>query len=96
LIKWKGYPKSDNTWEDANQIHTPTLIKLYHQTNTLESIKAQCIRLNSEHPSLLPLQASSHLPALTPTILQPSTDALLWSETHENTVRLACNPLLAP
>jgi hypothetical protein len=43
LIKWKGYPKSDNTWEDANQIHTPILIKLYHQTNALEVIKARCI-----------------------------------------------------
>jgi Chromo (CHRromatin Organisation MOdifier) domain len=39
LIKWKGYPKSNNTWENANQIHTPNLIKLYHQTNALESIK---------------------------------------------------------
>jgi hypothetical protein len=30
LIKWAGYPKSDNTWEDADQIHAPDLIKLYH------------------------------------------------------------------
>jgi Chromo (CHRromatin Organisation MOdifier) domain len=28
LIKWKGYPESDNTWENANQVHTPILIKL--------------------------------------------------------------------
>jgi hypothetical protein len=42
LIKWKGYPESGNTWENADQIHTPTLIKLYHQTNALEAIKA-CI-----------------------------------------------------
>jgi hypothetical protein len=27
LIKWKGYPESDNTWENANQIHAPELIK---------------------------------------------------------------------
>jgi Chromo (CHRromatin Organisation MOdifier) domain len=40
LIKWKGYPESDNTWENANQIHAPTLIKLYHWTNALESIIA--------------------------------------------------------
>ena len=40
LIKWKGYPESDNTWEDANQIHAPTLIKLYHRTNALDSLKA--------------------------------------------------------
>jgi Chromo (CHRromatin Organisation MOdifier) domain len=40
LIKWKGYPESDNTWEDADQIHAPTLIKLYHQNATQETIKA--------------------------------------------------------
>jgi hypothetical protein len=40
LIKWKGYPESDNTWEDANQIHAPTLIKLYHRTAAQMSIKA--------------------------------------------------------
>jgi Chromo (CHRromatin Organisation MOdifier) domain len=40
LIKWKDYPESDNTWEDANHIHAPTLIKRYHQTNALETIKA--------------------------------------------------------
>ena len=30
LIKWKGYPESDNTWEPADQIHALELIKLYH------------------------------------------------------------------
>jgi Chromo (CHRromatin Organisation MOdifier) domain len=42
LIKWKGYPESDNTWENADQIHAPALIKLYHQMNaqkTTEAIK---------------------------------------------------------
>src|SRR6266446_7730936 len=29
LIKWKGYPESDNTWEPADQVHTPKLIKHY-------------------------------------------------------------------
>jgi len=39
LIKWKGYPESDNTWEDANQIHAPDCIKLYHKDNPLAKIK---------------------------------------------------------
>src|SRR5713226_1819342 len=30
LIKWKGYPKADNTWEPADQVHAPELIKTYH------------------------------------------------------------------
>ncbi len=38
LLKWKGYPESDNTWEPADQVHAPELIKHYqsagrHQTS---------------------------------------------------------------
>ena len=31
LIQWKGYPESDNTWEPANSIHAPDLVKEYKQ-----------------------------------------------------------------
>src|SRR6266481_2204264 len=30
LIKWKGYPESDNSWEPADQVHAPDLVKCYH------------------------------------------------------------------
>src|SRR5260370_14634497 len=36
LIKWKGYPEADNTWEPADQIHAPQFIKAYHQQHPLE------------------------------------------------------------
>ena len=26
LIKWKGYPASDNSWEPASEVHAPKLI----------------------------------------------------------------------
>ncbi len=29
LIKWKGYPESDNSWEPADQVHAPDLVKTY-------------------------------------------------------------------
>ena len=29
LLKWKGYPEADNTWEPQNHIHAPDLIKEY-------------------------------------------------------------------
>jgi len=45
LIKWKGYPESDNTWEDTDQIHAPNLIKLYHQNNPLQKIKGRLCSL---------------------------------------------------
>ena len=39
LIKWKGYPASDNTWEDATDVHSPDLIKQYHKRRPLQKIK---------------------------------------------------------
>ncbi len=36
LIKWKGYPEADNTWEPADQIHAPQIIKAYHRQHPLE------------------------------------------------------------
>jgi Chromo (CHRromatin Organisation MOdifier) domain len=45
LIKWKGYPESDNTWENVDQIHAPELIKLYHQALVKRSIRIRRLRL---------------------------------------------------
>jgi hypothetical protein len=38
LVKWIGYPDSDNTWEPVEQIHAPDLIKSYQKQHQL-SIK---------------------------------------------------------
>ena len=40
LIKWKGYAEADNTWEPADQVHTPELIKAYYKSIPKESIKS--------------------------------------------------------
>jgi Chromo (CHRromatin Organisation MOdifier) domain len=40
LIKWKGYPESDNTWEPTSQLHVPQLIKEYQRCIGKLSIKA--------------------------------------------------------
>jgi len=37
LIKWKGYPSSDNTWEAAQDVHADDLVKKYHRRHPLES-----------------------------------------------------------
>ena len=31
LIQWKGYLESDNTWEPADSVHAPDLVKEYKQ-----------------------------------------------------------------
>jgi Chromo (CHRromatin Organisation MOdifier) domain len=40
LIKWKGYPESDNTWEPTSHLHAPQLIKEYQKHIGKLSIKA--------------------------------------------------------
>src|SRR6266403_575749 len=40
LIKWKGYPESDNTWEPADQVHAPELIKHYQSAGIHQSSAA--------------------------------------------------------
>jgi hypothetical protein len=52
LIKWKGYPESDNTWEPASQIHAPDILKAYHRKRPLELIKTaltRCSKIISPH-----------------------------------------------
>ena len=41
LIRWKGYPKSDNTWEPADSVHAPDLVRQYEQ-------KTPSFRINSD------------------------------------------------
>jgi Chromo (CHRromatin Organisation MOdifier) domain len=100
LIKWKGYPKSDNTWENANQVHAPTLIKLYHWANAQKAIKARQIHLEryplpklESHPSHSSEIPPRHTP-YSPIILHDSTAALVWStpSVDEGDNRLACSP----
>jgi Chromo (CHRromatin Organisation MOdifier) domain len=94
LIKWKGYPESDNTWENADQIHAPALIKLYHQMSSPVSLKTQRIQLEEKHsPILSPPKAFSCPPSL-PIILRDSTAAPIWSKVHEENNRSACIFLL--
>jgi hypothetical protein len=48
LVKWKGYPASDNTWEPADQIHAPDLLKTYYRRNPLTSIKATLVQRSEQ------------------------------------------------
>src|SRR5712692_11085613 len=41
FVKWKGYPESDNTWEPAQNIHAPDLLKRYHQRYPLQDKKGK-------------------------------------------------------
>jgi Chromo (CHRromatin Organisation MOdifier) domain len=33
LVKWKGYPTSDNSWEPKENVHVEELIKEFYKRN---------------------------------------------------------------
>ena len=74
LIKWKGYPESDNTWEPADQVHAPELVKLYHRHSSLKNIKGRQVRSRVQCP---PGLTYPPLPGVAkkagPRLLQPSS-----------------------
>jgi hypothetical protein len=37
LVKWKGYPTSDNSWEPEENVHAEKLIKEFHKRNPKHS-----------------------------------------------------------
>ena len=56
LIKWKGFPDSDNEWVSPNHMHAPDLVWAYHKWHPLSTIKALLIDLQTSSPlSICPL-----------------------------------------
>src|SRR6267154_3633732 len=47
LIKWKGYPHSDNTWEPVEHMHAEALIKTYHRKHPLKHKSRRKVRVRT-------------------------------------------------
>ncbi len=56
LVKWIGYPEADNTWEPADQVHTPQLVKAYHRQHPLKDKRRRTNTRSSIHTLSLILQ----------------------------------------
>jgi hypothetical protein len=50
LVKWCGYPKSNNTWEPKDNVHTPDLLKEYHGKHIKASPLLAKVILSLRHP----------------------------------------------
>src|SRR6266403_1127371 len=79
LIKWKGYPESDNTWEPADQVHAPELVKHYQSAGAYQSSavhpQSATRKMHQSAPpqtSIRTLRASPHLSIECPTIFPAS------------------------
>ena len=73
LLKWKGHPESNNTWEPVEQLHAPDLVKQYYKHHPLDKIK-----------SVLLTRLKSHLPSWLPP-LSPTIPSLLTTQTPSRT-----------
>src|SRR6266403_1001580 len=93
LIKWKGYPESDNTWEPADQVHAPELIK-HHQAAATHQSSAAYLQsaITKAHQSAQPqshintLEASPHLSIECPTIFPASLSNSFQKTSHSKTL----------
>jgi Chromo (CHRromatin Organisation MOdifier) domain len=98
LLKWKGYPEANNTWESEDQLNAPDLLKQYNKRHNLNGIKTQ-VALAETHP-LATVQSWSSTPTLishttsTPT-LPSSTTACLLSLCQMSLLPSLCHPRLA-
>ena len=88
LIKWKGSPESNNTWEPADMVIAPDLLKEYHKHRLLSGIKANQLSLQyPQHPSWIPQNSpasfalSCELPLSQPTNSTSSNHAPVLTKT---------------
>jgi hypothetical protein len=95
----EGLSQKRQHLENTDQVHAPTLIKLYHQANAQKAIKARQIYLErhplpklESHPSHNSEIPPRYTPDL-PNILRDSTAALVWStpSVDKDDNRLACS-----
>jgi hypothetical protein len=82
LVKWMGYPDSDNTWEPAEHIHAPDLIKSYQKQHQL-SIKT--LRTMVEARCALSLERS-----------QPNQSSFPQRPPPSGLSRSSFNPIYSP
>ena len=78
LVKWKGYPDSDNEWVDHTDMHTPEAIKEYEQARKNKSrLRSHINQSNTPmSSSLISISSNSltHLEMLDALIAAPASD----------------------
>src|SRR5712671_4329924 len=81
LIKWKGYPHSDNTWEPSENVHADELVNAYHKRRPLEHKRPQRTKARTTSPwnvysNPLPPSSSLQTPG-SPTTSSTSSSTLV-------------------
>ena len=91
LIKWKGYPSSDNMWEAAENVHTDDLLKDYHQHHPLGSLKSKSGQGTRRLAHTLYSLTAAHSPSqqIATWLLRSTTPPTRCSTNHPLTLKLS-------
>ena len=78
LVKWKGYPDSDNEWVDHTDMHAPEAIKEYEETQKnkgrLRSLATLSNTLMSSSPIFVSSNSPTHLEILDALVTVSASD----------------------
>ena len=55
LVKWLGYPNSDNQWEDADKVHADKLVKEFQQHHPTKKTHIRRGQIDESSPSQSPM-----------------------------------------
>jgi Chromo (CHRromatin Organisation MOdifier) domain len=89
LLKWKGYPEADNTWESKHQLKAPDLLKQYNRCHNINGIKTR-VELAETHPPSTPQSWSS-----IPTLIS-HTESIPTTPSSINAYRQSTYPMSLP
>jgi hypothetical protein len=71
LLKWKGYPEADNTWETKDQLNAPDLLRKYNKRHGLNGIRTE-VNTAETHPPISQSWSFTLTP-ISPSMLTPTT-----------------------
>src|SRR5712675_2158997 len=94
LIKWKGYPHSDNTWEPVENLHTEVLVKAYHRKHPLEHKSQRKVRARTLSNWTLQSTPSTSLHLLSSLLLASITGPS--GKKHPSKPPCPPDPLISP
>ncbi len=95
FVKWKGYPESNSTWELAQNIHAPDLLRKYHQHYPLQDKKGKGTKEKTSSQARMTTTCLPTLQTNLPPILPTNCLSLLLPTIVLRQLKLMCSQKMA-